>query len=235
MTRRARPGVPTPGMLARRVVAVGKRLERAYGQRRWEPYDGPVEELVLTILSQNTSNVNSRVAYEALLRRFENWDKVADAAAEDITDAIRSGGLAEQKTATIQRALHQLRQDFGSINLDILAAWPIERSMDYLTTISGIGPKTAACVLMFSLGLPVLPVDTHIHRLAIRLGMVHPQATAIRTQEILQKACPSHLVYMFHMLLIAHGREVCKAQRPQCSICVLKDLCPFYIYGTCCR
>jgi endonuclease III len=228
MVRSPKGQLGSRALLARRIRATVARLEKAYGPRRWQPGDGPVEELVATILSQNTNDANSRAAYEELTRCFRDWRDVTDAPARRVADAIRSGGLADQKTATIQRALRQIRDDFGEITLDVLAKWPPQRSMDYLTSIRGIGPKTAACVLLFSLGQPVLPVDTHIHRQAIRLGLVSPNASAVQTQQALQVACPPKLVYAFHVLLITHGRRICHAQRPNCPACVLADLCIEY-------
>jgi endonuclease-3 len=170
--------------------------------------------------------VNSAAAYEHLTRRFRTWEDCLAAPVEQVAEAIRTGGLADQKARTIQRALARIKQDFGRINLDALASWDPSRSMEYLTSIPGIGPKTAACVLMFALGQPALPVDTHVHRQAIRLSLVPPKSTAIQTQVILQAACPPDLVHPFHVLLIAHGRRVCHAQCPDCAACVLSDLCP---------
>ena len=170
--------------------------------------------------------MNSAAAYEELTRRFRAWDEVLAASVQDVAGAIRSGGLADQKARTIQRALARIEQDFGRISLDELARWDPQRSMEYLTSIPGIGPKTAACVLMFAFSLPVFPVDTHIHRLAIRLGLVPPRFTAVQTQQALQAACPPKMVYSFHVLLITHGRQVCHSQRPDCVRCVLKNLCP---------
>lgn len=212
--------------LARRIRTIVTRLSRAHGPRPWRREDDPVEELVGTILSQNTNDVNSAAAYEELTRRLRTWDEVLAAPVQQVAAAIRTGGLADQKARTIQRALARIRQDFGRISLDALAGWDPPRSMEYLTSIPGIGPKTAACVLMFAFGQAVLPVDTHIHRQAIRLGLVAPKASAVQTQQALQAACPAELVYPFHVLLITHGRRVCKAQRPDCATCVLKDLCP---------
>lgn len=212
--------------LRARIRTIVSRLTKAHGPRPWKKEDDPVEELVGTILSQNTNDVNSAAAYEELTRRFRTWEDVLAAPLKQVADAIRTGGLADQKARTIQRALGRIRQDFGRISLDALADWEPGRSMEYLTSIAGIGPKTAACVLMFALGLPVLPVDTHIHRQAIRLGLVSAKSTAVQTQEILQAACPPDLVFPFHVLLITHGRRVCRAQRPDCSGCVLSDLCP---------
>ncbi len=212
--------------LRRRVRTITARLEKAYGPRPWQREDDPVAELVGTILSQNTSNVNSHAAFAELTRRLRTWDAVLAAPVEQVADAIRTGGLADQKARTIRAALKQIREDFGQISLDALEEWPPARSMEYLVAIPGVGPKTAACVLMFAFNQPVLPVDTHIHRLAIRLGLVGPGYTAIQTQGALQGACPAELVYAFHVLLIAHGRRVCRAQRPRCGECVLVDLCP---------
>ena len=202
------------------------RLTKAHGPRPWKQEDDPVEELVGTILSQNTNDLNSAAAYEELTRRFHTWDEVLAGPVQDVADAIRSGGLANQKARTIQRALARLREDFSRISLDDLAGWDPSRSMAYLTSIPGIGPKTAACVLMFAFSLPVFPVDTHIHRLAIRLGLVPPSYSAVQTQQALQAACPPKLVYPFHVLLITHGRRVCHARRPECAACLLRDICP---------
>ncbi len=212
--------------MTRRIRTIVARLTKAHGPRPWKREDDPVEELVGTILSQNTNDTNSAAAYEELTRRFGTWEEVLAAPVGKVAEAIRSGGLAGQKARTIQRALARIRQDFGRITLEALADWEPARSMEYLTSIPGVGPKTAACVLMFAFSQPVFPVDTHIHRLAIRLGLVPPRATAVQAQQVLQAACPPDLVYSLHVLLITHGRRVCHAQRPNCGGCVLKDICP---------
>jgi len=213
-------------LLRRKILLIVRRLSRVYGPRYWSGGEDPVDELVGTILSQNTNDANSDVAFEQLTRRWRNWQQVADASVEDIADAIRSGGLARQKARAIKAALCRIKEDFGSITLRALEDWPAERAMDYLTSIPGVGPKTAACVLMFSFGKPVLPVDTHIHRVARRLSLVPANASRVKAQQILGAACPPEVVYPFHVLMIKHGRIVCKAQRPACPACVLNDMCP---------
>jgi endonuclease-3 len=210
----------------RMIRTIVARLTKAYGPRVWKREDDPVDELVGTILSQNTNDVNSAAAYEELTRRFRTWEEVLTAPVGRVAAAIHTGGLANQKARTIHRALARIERDFGRISLDDLGRWDPARSMAYLTSIPGIGPKTAACVLLFSFGLPVFPVDTHIHRLAIRLGLVPPKATAKQAQAALQEACPGKLMYAFHVLLITHGRRVCRARRPACAACVIGDLCP---------
>jgi endonuclease-3 len=140
--------------------------------------------------------------------------------------AIRAGGLARLKTRSIQGILRALHTSRGTLSLDFLARWPTSRAREYLQSLPGVGPKTAACVLMFNLGRPALPVDTHVHRLARRLGLIAPDASAGQAHVLLESACPPRLVYPFHVLLIQHGRTVCRARRPLCGECPLVDLCP---------
>lgn len=212
--------------LKKRIRTIVTRLERCYGPRRWRRREDALATLVGTILSQNTSGTNSGAAFEQLRRRFRRWQDLLDAPVPKIAELIRSGGLAHQKARTIKTALQRIQRDFGCVTLRALAQWDDQRAMHYLTSIAGIGPKTAACVLLFAFGRSVFPVDTHIHRLARRLGLVPESFSAVRTQQVLQEACPAKLVYPFHVLTIAHGRRVCRAQRPACLDCVLNDLCP---------
>jgi len=181
---------------------------------------------VLTVLSQHTSDTNRDRAYADLRRRFGTWDEVADAPLPALARAIRGGGLGPTKAVRIRAMLRAIRESGVPLDERALTNVPDQDLWNTLLALPGVGPKTAACVLLFSLDRPYFPVDTHVHRVAIRLGLVPPNATAVRTQELLQSALAADEMYEVHMNLIRHGREVCTAQRPRCSECVLRDLCP---------
>ena len=180
----------------------------------------------MTILSQHTSDVNSSRAFASLRGRLPTWEQVHQASVTEIADSIRSGGLAETKSRTIKQVLTDVREREGSFDLARLNSLPDEEINDYLCSLTGVGPKTAACVLLFSMNRPAFPVDTHVHRVAKRLGLVSEKATAGQTQQVLGPRIPSELRYEFHVQLIHHGRTICKARMPLCSECVLLDLCP---------
>ena len=215
-----------PVTLPARLRQIARRLRRAYGAPPAPRRLPPLDELVLTILSQNTNDTNRDRAYADLRAKLPAWEDVADAPLPVIERAIRSGGLAPTKAPRIRAVLRALR-DRG-ITLDDRALRRIrhDRLFDLLVGLPGVGPKTAACVLLFSLDRPYFPVDTHVHRVAIRLGLVAPRSTAVQTQAQLQAALASGEMYEVHMNLIRHGRHVCVALRPICSQCVLNDLCP---------
>ena len=216
-----------PASIRRRLRAIARRLVRAYGAPPAPRHLPPIDELVLTILSQNTSDTNRDRAYADLRRAYPLWRDVASATAGGIARAIRRGGLSLTKAPRIRATLRSLRA--AGIELDdpkALAGMPDQRLWDLLVALPGVGPKTAACVLLFSLDRPHFPVDTHVHRVAIRLGLVAERASAVAAQESLQEAVAPEDVYRLHMGLIRHGREVCVARRPFCSQCVLADLCP---------
>lgn len=215
-----------PASLRARLRQVAQRLRRAYGAPPAPRRLPPLDELVLTILSQNTNDTNRDRAYAELRGKLPLWDDVADAPLPVIERAIRSGGLAPTKAPRIRAVLRALRE--RGITLDDRALRRIrhDRLFDLLVGLPGVGPKTAACVLLFSLDRPYFPVDTHVHRVAIRLGLVPPKATAVQTQEQLQAALAADEMYEAHMNLIRHGRHVCVALRPICSQCVLNGLCP---------
>ncbi len=226
-----RKNVPAPsqGMFRpskRRVRTITNRLEKEYGPRPWDPEGDPLGELIATILSQNTTGTNSRAAYAELCRRFPEWEDVLTARTSQIAAAIRSGGLAKQKAGRIKEILRQIREERGTLNLDFLGDWSDHEAVEYLSQFHGVGRKTAACVLMFALGKPVLPVDTHVHRLGIRLELIPPDTSADDAHDALQAICPNDLVWPFHVLLIEHGRTACKAREPRCPVCCLRDICP---------
>lgn len=210
----------------KKIIAIVKRLEAEYGRRPWKRHGPPLEGLIQTVLSQHTSDVNSAAAYRSLRQAFPTWEACLAAPAARVERAIRMGGLARLKTRAIQGILRALHVSRGELSLNFLSRWPTRRARDYLLALPGVGPKTAACVLMFNLGRPALPVDTHVHRLAGRLGLIPPDSSAEQAHELLEAVCPPRLVYSFHVLLIRHGRRRCRARRPQCGECPLVDLCP---------
>jgi endonuclease-3 len=212
--------------MRRRLVAILRRLRAAYGAPPPPRRLPPLDELILTVLSQNTNDTNRDRAYADLRSRFPTWDEVADAPLPAIALAIRHGGLGPTKSVRLREILRTLRE--RGIPLDDRAFSRMRSSAlwELLVGLKGVGPKTAACVLLFSLGRPYFPVDTHVHRVSRRLGLVPDDADAVKAQELLQAAVPESDVYGLHVLLIRHGRDVCIARRPLCSRCPLADICP---------
>ncbi len=201
-------------------------LAPQYGPVRWEPRYDPASELVYTILSQHTSDVNSGRAFQTLMERFGCLPAVADAPESEIEDSIRAGGLARVKAPRIKAVLRQVFDEVGSYDLSFLAEMPLEEAKAWLKRLPGIGPKTAAIILCFSLGMPAMPVDTHIYRVSKRLGMIGAKINAEKAHDILEAMVPPDDVFAFHLYLIRHGRQVCKALRPRCEACVLSEGCP---------
>jgi endonuclease-3 len=209
-----------------RLRTIGRRLAKAYGDPPAPRRLPPIEELVLTILSQNTSDTNRDRAYADLRRALPSWDEVADAPASAIARAIRRGGLAPTKAPRLKGALRTLRQRGVPLDESGLRDLADRELWELLVSLPGVGPKTAACVLLFSLDRPYFPVDTHVYRVARRLGLLPPATDPVRAQATLQAALSPEDMYPVHMNLIRHGRHVCVAQRPICSECVLAELCP---------
>ena len=197
-----------------------------YGPMEWQPRYDPASELVYTILSQHTSDINSERAFRALMATFGALEAIAAADVADIEDAIRSGGLAKTKAPRIKAILNEVMRRVGSYDLSFLAEMPLEDAKNWLKELDGVGPKTAAIILCFSLGLPAMPVDTHIYRVAKRLGFFGPKVSAEQAHDILEPMVDSEDVFAFHLYLINHGRQVCKARRPRCGDCVLAWGCP---------
>lgn len=203
-----------------------ERLRRRYGEPDRSTPQPPVDELVMTILSQHTSDTNTERAFRSLRENFPSWDDVIQATNDQVADAIRSGGLAELKAPRIRQALIDIRERLGGFDLTVLADLPVEDARAWLTSLHGVGPKTAACVLLFSLDRPTMPVDTHVHRVALRLGLIPDGTSAERAHELLEALIPVGETYSAHMLLIKHGRTTCIARRPRCPHCVLVQCCP---------
>jgi len=222
--RRPRPGrQPSPAT----VREVYRRLRDRFGPldppRRLEP----LEELVVTVLSQNTSDVNRDRAYAAMHERFPTWEDLAGADPVALADAIRPGGLANIKAPRILAILQEIRErEDGSLDLSWMRRASPARVRDYLISLPGVGPKTAACVLAFALGRAALPVDTHVFRVARRLGILDKRTDAARTHAVMEAALPPALRVRMHVGMIRLGRQICRAGRPHCEICPLQDLCP---------
>ena len=203
--------------------AIRDRLRAAYGRPVLTEHRAPIDELVLTVLSQNTNDRNRDVAYARLRERFETWEDVRRAPVVEVEEAIRPGGLAPTKAARIQQILRSIGDDA----LDWLEAAPLEEARSYLCSLPGVGRKTAACVLLFSFARPDIPVDTHVYRVASRLGLFRPGASLEEAHdEILWIADPDD-AYELHVSLIRHGRRTCTARSPRCRQCPLLSLCPY--------
>lgn len=216
---------PRPGTTAH-ARAIADALEAAYGPLPWERRHPPVDELVTTLLSHSTTDANQFRAFDELRRRFPTWNAVRQAPVEDVEDAVRVAGLANQKAPRVQHALEVAAADPRGADLEWLGEVPLKEAMDFLTAIPGVGPKTAACVLCFSFDRPVIPADTHVHRIALRTHVVPPRSTAIQAQERLTRFIEPERHFQTHMHLIRHGREVCDARSPRCEDCPLLPLCP---------
>ena len=209
-----------------RVTQVLRLLRKEYGPRKWQPGRDPLSSLIATVLSQNTSDVNSHRAFAALVNRFGSWESVATADVSELAEAIRAGGLADIKAKRIKLILHEIKEKQGSLDLSFLDNVGLAEAKAWLRQLPGVGPKTAGCVLLFSLGKPAMPVDTHVYRVAKRLGLIGARASVEKAHEILESLVPPKNVYEFHILMVEHGRRACKAQRPRCTVCVLRALCP---------
>lgn len=204
------------------------RLAETYGRPRWHASGPPLDELVATVLSQHTSDINTARAFNSLRSRFPDWSLVAAAPTQEIVDVIRCGGLANIKAPIIQEILAVVHARLGVYDLSRLGDLSFGEARRWLESLPGVGPKTASCVLLFSLGWPAMPVDTHVHRVSRRLGIVSDAASAVETQNALELLIGARrdAVYTLHMNLIRHGREVCRARAPRCNACALSLVCP---------
>lgn len=207
------------------------RLGERYEHPRWAGARvGPVDELVLTILSQNTADTNSFRAFTALRATYPSWEAVLAAPTDELEEVIRPGGLAPTKSKRIQHVLAEVHAATGGTwDMAFLGEWPLERAREWLTSLPGIGRKTASIVLLFNFGRPAMPVDTHVHRVAWRLGMIARNTPLDRAHDLLEEVLAPDEMYPFHVELIRHGRDTCRAPRPICGLCPLTDICPYHV------
>ncbi len=210
---------------ARRVRAVRDRLRLVYGIPGWAAHGHPIAELILTVLSQSTNDRNRDVAYLRLRERFATWEQVRDAPVDELEEAIRPGGISKVKSARIKSILQAIAPE-KEISLDGLAEMTVPQAQDYLTALPGVGRKTAACVLLFALGMRDVPVDTHVSRVGTRLGLFRPKAPFEEMHDEMLAITPQGQELEFHINLLRHGRRTCHARRPECGACALQRMCP---------
>ncbi len=213
--------------LKTRAIAIHEKLIEAYGEPIWRTPLPAIDELVSTILSQNTNDINRDHGFKALRAKFPTWEAVRDAKADDVINAIRPAGLANQKGPRIQQVLRAITEERGSLNLDFLAGLPVEEARAWLTKFNGVGPKTAAIVLCFSLNMPAFPVDTHIYRVSGRTGLRPEKMTVEQAHPHLESLFPPETYYAAHLNIIRLGREVCNARKPNCPKCPIIKLCDY--------
>ncbi len=214
--------------LAKRALAVRTRLLEFYGRPAWHNPLPAVDELVSTILSQNTNDINRDRAFHSLRKRFPIWEAVRDAKPSQVIEAIRQAGLANQKGPNIQAALREITSERGSLDLNFLKELPPGEARAWLTRFKGVGRKTSAIVLLFSLGMPAFPVDTHIYRVTGRIGLRPEKISVEQAHSHLEALFPPDTYYDAHLNLIHLGREICQARRPLCPNCPLQNLCDYY-------
>jgi endonuclease-3 len=203
-------------------------LVRKYGKAVSDRKLPPIDELVMTILSQHTSDTNMVRAFASLKEKYVSWEQVLDAPQDELAEVIRSSGMFNLKANRIQSTLREINERVGRLDLSLLEIMPLQEAKKWLTSLHGVGPKTAAIVLLFSFGRPTLPVDTHVWRVTKRLGIIGQNVSRERAHEILEQVVPRDCIQSMNNNLVRHGREICKAQKPQCEICFLSDICDYY-------
>ncbi len=206
-----------------KISKVIELLNNEYGEKVWKKRYEPLDQLIQTILSQNTTDKNSHAAFSNLKRKYPTWESLLKASENDIAETIRVGGLGNIKAKRIKEALIAIKEQKQNLDLSYLKEIPQEEALSFLTKLKGVGPKTAACVLLFSFGKPVLPVDTHIYRVSKRISLIG-NVGRLRAHKILQQMIPEKQIYSFHINMIEHGRRICKTN-PNCPECVLKKIC----------
>jgi len=210
-----------------RALDVHKRLMDKFGEPIWRNPLPAIDELVSTILSQNTNDVNRDRGFDNLRGKFPTWEEVRDAPENEIIEAVRIAGLANQKGPRIQKVLQQISDERGELDIEFLKEMPLDKAHAWLTRFKGVGPKTAAIVLLFSLGMPSFPVDTHIYRVTGRIGLRPEKMTVEQAHPYLEEIFPPETYYAGHLNIIRLGREICKARKPECTACPLVDICDY--------
>ncbi|HSB11493.1 MAG TPA: endonuclease III [Blastocatellia bacterium] len=205
-----------------------QNLKAVYGEPKPEQGLDPLDVLIETILSQSTTNANSRRAFEALKRRFPTWEAARRARVSSIEQAIKSGGLARQKSVRIRELLAQIHKRRRSLDLSFLTTAPLKEAKQFLSSFRGVGPKTVACTLLFACNRPLFPMDTHIFRIARRLGLLPEKCSDEEAHDLLGQMIPKKRYFEVHINLIRHGRKICRPRDPLCEQCCLVDYCEFY-------
>ena len=215
--------------LAEKAAEITNRLTERYGEVPFSPKD-PMSQLVDILLSHRTKDEQTAAAYENLLRVFGSWEAVRDAPVGEVEAAIANVNWPELKAPRLQAVMRQITQERGNLDLDFLRELPVDEAAAWLNRFEGVGPKTTACVLLFSCRLPLLPVDVHVHRVSIRLGLIGKKVSAEAAHALLQALLPqdSRSIYNFHKALLRHGQRICVFERPRCKQCNLTDICNFY-------
>ena len=210
-----------------RALEVHKRLMDKFGEPIWRNPLPAIDELVSTILSQNTNDVNRDRGFDTLRAKFPTWEEVRDAPENEVIEAVRIAGLANQKGPRIQKVLRQISDERGELDIEFLKEMPLDEAHTWLTRFKGVGPKTAAIVLLFSLGMPSFPVDTHIYRVTGRIGLRPEKMTVEQAHPYLEEIFPPETYYASHLNIIRLGREICKARKPECTACPLVEICDY--------
>lgn len=221
--------IPDTAALAAKALEVTKRLTDLDGELPFSSKD-PMSMLVDIILSHRTRDEQTAAAWDNLLKRFGSWEAVRDAPTEEVQETIANVNWPEVKAPRLQKIMRQITEERGNLNLNFLCDLPVEEAAAWLNRFEGVGPKTTACVLLFSCRLAILPVDVHVHRVSGRLGLIGKKVTADAAHELLQALLPNNAraIYNFHKALLRHGQRVCVYERPRCNKCVLTDLCDYY-------
>src|SRR6266536_2291343 len=224
-------GYPTPDIaaLSAKALEVTRRLTELYGVAEWSKKD-PLSMLVDIILSHRTRDEQTAAAYDNLVKRFGSWEAMRDAPTSEVQEAIDNVNWPEVKAPRLQALMRRITEERGELNLDFLRDIPVEEGAAWLNRLEGVGPKTTACVLLFSCQKPILPVDTHVWRVSIRLGLIGKKVSADAAHDLLQALLPqdARTIYNFHKALLRHGQRICVFERPRCNKCTISDLCDYY-------